>query len=196
VSHDTQQLTGVACPECGGRLGWHKRGDAWDGFCKDCGRVTVQRPFVKGEGIERTRQAELAQPARPVPAQKFSTPVVGVTFVPGYPGNVRAAEAALVMAESFGDEHPSAVLIRRPDNENDPNAVEVHVPAVGGETCMIGHLPRALARRLAPSLDADEHWLAWVRSVRTHTEHENRPGIDIEVAKVVDDERQAARRAY
>jgi hypothetical protein len=92
------------------------------------------------------------------------------------------------MSEAVGDERPTAVLIRRPENPHDPNAVEVHIPSVGGESCMLGHLPAALARRLAPGLDAGEHWLAWVRAVRTHSEHEDRPGIDVEVKRVVEGE--------
>jgi hypothetical protein len=186
VSH-AAQLAGLVCTTCGGRVSWRKNGDAWDGWCKACQAVTVQRPFDAAEGITRVRQQELARPLTPM-VDRFTVPIVGVTFQESYPDNVRAAEAALIESDLFHGEKPSAVLIRRPSNAHDPNAVEVHVPSVGTETAMLGHLPAAIARRLAPELDEGVHWLAWVRAVRTHSEHEDRPGIDVECVRVPPEE--------
>eukprot|EP00752_Nemacystus_decipiens_P016654 g14894.t1 len=57
------------------------------------------------------------------------------------------------MAEFPGAERPVAILVRAPDNPHDPNAVEVHVPALGRQ---VGHLSREHAAIVAPLLDADE----------------------------------------
>lgn len=118
-------------------------------------------------------------------AQRWQVRVVGVTFTPDYPENLsRLKDAAdlrfLLNPGQFGsaDRRPEplpAVLIRRPDNQFDPNAVEVHVPEVG----MIGHLPRALAVRVAPEMDATTEWAASVDEVWVHPDHPERPGITV-----------------
>lgn len=126
-------------------------------------------------------------------------PVVGITYVKGYPGNIKrlrsvceqlglgwglAAKAqAAHDAETLGIPHSerrseglAVVLKRNPKNKHDANAIEVHVPAIGQ---MIGHVPRDVAAKWAPKLDAGETPRAWVEQVRVKTGHENRPGIDV-----------------
>lgn len=115
-----------------------------------------------------------------IPA-KLICSVVGVTFVDAYPDNLYLLER--VAADTFirGDERLAVVLVRNPGNEHDPNAVEVHVPAV---EAMIGHLPRGVAKRLAPGLDAGERCLAEITAVAIHPVHPDRPGIHLEIRRV------------
>lgn len=95
----------------------------------------------------------------------FTTRVVGVSFAD--PDNAKR-QRLLVIAQDrqllnpFADtrqgEGLAVVLVRRPTNPHDPNAIEVHVPAIGDDG-MVGHLPRDRAAELAPSLDGGE-WAA------------------------------------
>ena len=108
----------------------------------------------------------------------FSTRVVGVIFVPGYPTNLDSLKVSQEEAEECG-EPLAAVLVRNPDNEYDTNAIEVHVPSLGEQAGFIGHLTSPLARRLAPQLDSGEHWGASVEAVLIHPDFPDRPGISI-----------------
>jgi len=118
--------------------------------------------------------------------------VVGLTFIDGYPENLhrlrdtdeeRRAKALLDGAGDFGDftvreevgEPLPVVLIRNPENEHDENAIEVHVPVLG-RVAMIGHVPRTLAAKLAPSLDRGDTWAAALTAVLIDPEHPDRPG--------------------
>jgi hypothetical protein len=107
---------------------------------------------------------------------------VGVTFTPYYPSNVyRIKEVA---AQRFVSNEPiPVVLVRNPDNEFDTCAIEVHVPALG-DAAMIGHLPRALAAKLAPRLDAGEIWTAAISQVNIHPDHPENPGIKVDLERV------------
>jgi hypothetical protein len=135
--------------------------------------------------------------------------VVGLTFVEGYPENLhrlreidderkaQAVRAWMTMPDmstasdgvfnalaEFEDRGPVSeplpiVLIRNPDNEYDENAIEVHVPALGRHG-MIGHIPRELAERLAPQIDAGEEWAAEIVAVLVSPENPSNPGIEIE----------------
>jgi hypothetical protein len=120
--------------------------------------------------------------------------VVGLTFVDGYPANLhrlrsidedrkRRAIRAVDSADEFGaDVEPGlpVVLIRNPHNEHDANAIEVHVPVLG-RNGMIGHVPRALAAKLAPSMDRGDVWESRLKSVLVDPEHEDRPGVLIAI---------------
>ncbi len=118
----------------------------------------------------------------------FKTKVVGVTFVPNYPSNVLLLNEVAALryltspSGSFGDdtepEPIPAVLIRNPDNEFDGNAIEVHVPSLGDEA-MIGHIPRGVAERLAPSLDAGDAWTTEIIGVAIHPDHPTNPGVHL-----------------
>lgn len=116
-------------------------------------------------------------------ASSFTFRVVGVTFVvPGYPENIIRLDAIAARSYLNGQtlEPLPAVLLRDPDNPYDANAIAVDVPAVGP----IGHVPRALAARLAPHLDAGEVWQAHVVEVLVSPDNPANPGIDIRVQRV------------
>lgn len=133
------------------------------------------------ERLLRTREQEMERVAfgRVGPlANTFSSKVVGVTFVDGYPDNLLELERLSLDSALLGDEPLVALIVRNPQNRFDANACEVHVPALGDDG-MIGHLPRAVAARLAPQLDAGETWQAEVYVVRVDPNHLDKPGIDI-----------------
>jgi len=117
---------------------------------------------------------------------------VGLTFVNEYPANVdRVAEmvdAAKVATLGWAGEEEASdvevVLIRDPNNEHDANAIEVHVPALGRNRSRIGHMPRSLAERIAPSLDRGDQWDARVASVLVQPEHPDRPGVEITAERI------------
>lgn len=125
-------------------------------------------------------------------SRSLSFRVVGLTFVDAYPENVLAVgemvDAADMKALGWtGEADASAdvpvVLIRNPDNEHDANAVEVHVPSLGRRRSMIGHVPRDLAERLAPSLDRGDVWHATVAAVLVTPEHPDRPGVEVQLER-------------
>lgn len=122
-------------------------------------------------------------------------PVVGVTFVPSYPANLhqlkalydwqaQAAQTSEVLPQGIKVEPLSVVLIRNPQNRYDPNAIEVHVPALGDEA-MIGHFSRINAAILAPMIDSGRwRFKSSVYRCRIIAGHESNPGIDIEVIRL------------
>ena len=81
---------------------------------------------------------------RPAPAVCVFR-VVGTTFAEGYPATVDR------LVDMLADGPVPARLHRVPSNEADPNAVAVVCVAAGGR---IGWVPRGLAARYAPVLDA------------------------------------------
>jgi hypothetical protein len=118
--------------------------------------------------------------------------VVGLTFVPGYPENVLAlvADHELAQARETGFVNDGGasvlrVLLRRnPENEHDENAIEVHAPTLGRGRTMIGHVPRDLAAKLAPSLDRGDEWTARVMHVLVDPEHPDRPGVEVALERL------------
>lgn len=112
--------------------------------------------------------------------------VVGLTFVDAYPDNLTAADRLIAGREveagwaALSDDGPKGALpvalIRNPENEFDPNAVEVHLPVLGRRRGMVGHVPADLAAKLAPSLDRGDEWVAWLERVLVNPEHPDRPG--------------------
>lgn len=108
-------------------------------------------------------------------ASRFSVKVVGVTFHDEYPGNLHA------LRERFAKGVGEASLIREPDNQYDPYAVAV---LAGGE--IIGHVPRFLAEKLAPELDAGTRFRVVSAEVLVNPEHEDRPGFLIECERVTE----------
>jgi hypothetical protein len=90
-----------------------------------------------------------------------------VTFAEGYPETIyRLMELA--------DDAPPVVLRRDPDNPHDPNAIQVVCVGAGGH---IGHVPAAVAARLAPELDDGVAWDVEFDSINVHSAHIDRPGI-------------------
>lgn len=167
------------------------------------------------------RDAEIARTgSRPVGVGTFFTKVVGVSFVPSYPDNLRAldelsnpkplpslpypmfqGDMAQYYAEKDWEEYEerrsrgpqrheplTAILVRNPDNAYDSNAIEVHVPGLGVEMAMIGHLTRPIAARIAPEMDAGTRWAAAVESVLIDPAHMDNPGISIHCMRVREDE--------
>lgn len=119
-------------------------------------------------------------------ARSVEFKIVGLTFVESYPENLHTAEAALSEAETQAGwsrlDEPVALpvaLIRNPDNEFDPNAVEVHLPLLGRRRSMVGHVPADLAAKLAPSLDRGDEWEARLVRVLVNPEHPDRPGAAV-----------------
>jgi hypothetical protein len=118
------------------------------------------------------------------PAKRFTCPVVGVTFIGDYPDNLHDLARIQRRREQRQNEEPLvAILIRNPENKHDANAIEVHQPSVG----MIGHLPRQVAERLAPCLDAGETWHATLEPVRISPEAPEQPGVNVHVERIEED---------
>lgn len=115
------------------------------------------------------------------PAKRFTCPIAGVSFVDDYPDNLHDLASVQRRKERRGDdEELPVVLIRNPENRFDANAIEVHQPSVG----MLGHLPKEIAARLAPCLDAGETWQAYLRPIRIHPDNPEQPGADVAVEHV------------
>jgi hypothetical protein len=121
-------------------------------------------------------------PIRTVPAT-FDVRTVGVSFAPGYPENLHRLDAMVKDADFWNGEPISAVLVREPDNEFDANAIAVHVPGLG-EDAAIGHIPREVARKLAPIIDGGTQHHVAVAGVVIHPDHAERPGVWISVKAV------------
>lgn len=111
-------------------------------------------------------------------------PVVGLTFQDGYPGTIHQLRDLTETGFLAQDESVAVVLIRDPENQYDPNAVEVHVPVIGA---MVGHLSREIAARLAPHLDADVKFNTYVDGVRVDAAHPDNPGLDVRIERVEDE---------
>lgn len=105
--------------------------------------------------------------------------VVGVNFVDGYPQNLLDLDA-----EAGADvklDWPPIELRRNPLNEYDPNAIEVRRSDTDD---MLGHLPKDLAKRLAPDVDAGTSWEAEISSVDIHPDHWDHPGLSITIRRI------------
>lgn len=100
-----------------------------------------------------------------IPEGMEVVPVVGVTFVKGYPKNIQG-----LVTSPFVE----VQLIRNPKNPYDKNAVEVHF-----EDAMLGHLPREVAARVAVVMDEGGSYLATIYRVRISPENPNNPGLDL-----------------
>lgn len=120
--------------------------------------------------------------------------VVGVTHRPGYPDNLHSIheEVERRKGESLGwggnspvDEGPiSVILIRQPDNEADPNAIQVHVPWLGRRESWVGFISADTATRLSPRMDAGWEYEGRVFSIDITPEIPEKPGITIEITLV------------
>ncbi len=119
--------------------------------------------------------------------------VVGLTFVDGYPANLsdaaveidrREVAAGWASLDADGVTGLPVALVREPENEFDPNAVEVHLPVLGRRRSMIGHVPADLAAKLAPSIDRGDEWDARLERVLVNPEHPDRPGALVVMERV------------
>lgn len=98
-------------------------------------------------------------------------PVVGLSFVPGYPSNILALQ-------DISDNAP-VQLVRNPKNPYDSNAVEVRL---GG--MMLGHLAKEVAAVVAPNMDDGTVYEASIYQIRVSPENPNNPGLDILLEKM------------
>lgn len=117
--------------------------------------------------------------------------VAGVSFRPGYPGNlwdlrdtIEDRKAEFVRDGSTQEQIP-VVLVRDPGNQYDPNAIEVHVPSLVPSRSeaargFIGFVPKELAARWAPRLDAGGRVAAHLSAVYVDDQHEDRPGCEVQ----------------
>ena len=138
----------------------------------------AEKSELRQRELDRQERTKLRRPMI-----AFSTKVVGVSFTPQYPDNLYELDLAQQQALEAGE--PLVVVLRRdPDNAHDPNAIEVHVPALGEEWGFIGHLVAPVAARLAPQIDAGERWGGAVTSVKINPDHLDRPGIEIHCGPV------------
>lgn len=105
-----------------------------------------------------------------------SCAVVGPTFAPGYPWNL------IRLGEKLARREPVAVSLRRePDNTVDPNAVAVIDDSTGD---LLGHLPKGVAGRLAPLLDAGEDWEVADPTVNTIEYKPGQPGLRVRLRRL------------
>lgn len=111
-------------------------------------------------------------------------PVVGVSFVEGYPHNLLALKELIDWQAGQPGAAPLSVILRRnPDNQYDPNAVEVHIPALGKQA-FIGHFKRDHARPIAILIDSGVRFACHVHRCRILESQPQNPGIDIAVTRL------------
>jgi len=101
----------------------------------------------------------------------FDVKVVGLTFVARYPDNVYELERQATDGAKFDLE-----LVREPSNPHDPNAIVVQVYA---DMERLGHLPRDVAARIAPEMDAGVPWRVGDWQVLVAFGHEGNPGLTL-----------------
>lgn len=143
---------------------------------------------IMRERRDKALEAQARHPSRI--GSPFTTKVVGVSFVPGYPDNLHNLAAVQDRAKASG-EPLTMVLVRNPDNEYDPNAVQVHVPALGDKWGFIGHLTRPIAARVAKEMDAGVPWGGEIVSALIDPAHMDRPGIEIKCVRAPEQKEQA-----
>lgn len=132
-------------------------------------------PAQPPHGWEGRTPKHFDPPSKTSMPATFSSKVVGCSFSPGYPGNYRALKA---LAEDENQETPSIVLRHDPDNPHDNNAVQVLAVRPAGLR-MLGHLPRAVAPRIAGELDAGKDWRVTGYEVLEDPRHVDKPGLSI-----------------
>jgi len=105
---------------------------------------------------------------------RFGVKVVGLSFHEHYPASV------LDLRDRDGVD---LVLLREPENAYDRRAVAVAACWAGGEPEILGHLPRAVAGRIAPEIDEGREWSVecWEPLVQQGYEHQ--PGLSLELRR-------------
>ncbi len=118
----------------------------------------VQKFMATGEDLNK------------IPEGTEVVPVVGVSFIEGYPQNLHR------LAETHRNRRTDiwVELRRNPENPYDSNAIEVRYI---GE--MLGHLSKDVAARIAPILDGRGEYLVSVFQVRISPDNPNNPGLDV-----------------
>lgn len=103
--------------------------------------------------------------------------VAGVSFLPNYPDCLHRLRHHVDDAVTAGEPLP-IMLIREPNNEHDSNAIAVHLPMAGHS---LGHIPRAIAKRLAVRMDSGETYAGELIDVPIDPQHPDRPGLEIAI---------------
>lgn len=116
------------------------------------------------------KHIETGEELVPIPEGAEMIPVVGVSFVEGYPANIH--KIAELFRQRKGDVFVQ--LVRNPENQYDKNAIEVRL-----DNRMIGHIPKEIAARIAPAMDRGVQYLASIYQIRISPENPNNPGLDI-----------------
>lgn len=104
------------------------------------------------------------------PLRSFVFRLVGTTFAEGYPLTVFRT------IEMLADGPVPARLHRVHDHPHDANAVAVICVAAGGR---IGWVPRGVAARIAPAIDAGHRYDAEILEHVEHPQHPENPGLNI-----------------
>lgn len=112
---------------------------------------------------------ESGESLNPVPTGMELVPIVGLSFVAGYPNNVLELQGYVYSSLRVE-------LRRNPANQYDTNAIEVHV-----NDQMLGHIPKDVAARLAPVIDGGTTHEAFVYGIRVSPENPHNPGLDLVV---------------
>lgn len=95
---------------------------------------------------------------------RLTAKVAGLSFGKTYPWNLH----------NLRDQGGTVTIDRDPDNEFDPDAVQVLVNGV-----LAGHLPAGLAGRMAPELDAGAAWGVTGWEVLVQRGYDDRPGLSL-----------------
>lgn len=107
---------------------------------------------------------------------KFSTKITGPSYLPNYPGVYLTLGDVVESGRT-----PLLMLVRDPDNPYDSNAVAVRSAHRGTH---LGHLPAALAARIAPEMDNGTFWLVESYQVLVQPGYEDRPGLSLTLRRM------------
>ena len=113
----------------------------------------------------------------------MSTKIVGLSFLPNgtYPGILHTLAAVVESGQ-----RPLLKLVRDPENQFDANAVAVRSAKKGTH---LGHLPAALAARIAPEMDDGVFWLIEGYDVLVAPGHEDNPGLSLNLRRISENAR-------
>ena len=141
--------------------------------------IKAQYPHAPHDPATLVALAGLTRPApaRVLRARQFSVRTRGVSAMPGYPSTLYALAGRGAMT----GQKPRLGLVREPDNAHDPNAVAV----VDDSGTHIAYLPRDIAARVAPGMDAGTTCEVADWEVKVQSGHENQPGLELTVRQYV-----------
>lgn len=135
------------------------------------------------EGGESPWPEEVRQPRHAVASPKVTLPkqlasnLAGVSFAPHYPHNLLVLKVALDTGQI---ERGDIRLQREPDNPHDANAI-----AVTWQETTLGHIPAALAARMAPEMDESPGcWEMVSLEVLITPLYPDRPGVFVRLRRV------------
>lgn len=124
---------------------------------------------------------------------RFRAAVVGCSFAPAYPENLLALrrpcrngshgiwDGTRTCMEDCPEPPMRATMlvVRDAGNEHDPNAVAVR--SVMGQH--LGHLPRALAAKIAPMLDGGGRYRIAGYRVNVGWRDQTKPGLEVDIVR-------------